>query len=63
MQHGGTFAYNCVAMEELYMTVSVSSSSSSSSSSSVPFTPCGAQGIHEELSSVAVSSYSLDLIP
>jgi hypothetical protein len=31
--------------------------------SSVPFTPCGAHGIHEELPSVAISSYSLDLIP
>ena len=28
-----------------------------------PFTPCGAQGIHEELPSIAVSSYSLDLVP
>jgi hypothetical protein len=27
------------------------------SSSSVPFTPCGAEGIHEELPSVAISSY------
>jgi len=33
------------------------------SSSSVPFTPCGAQGIHEELPSIAISSYPLDLIP
>jgi hypothetical protein len=37
--------------------------SSSSSSSSVPFTPYGAQDIHEELPSVAISSYPLDLIP
>jgi hypothetical protein len=36
---------------------------SSSSSSSVPFTPCGAQGINEELPSVAISNYPLDLIP
>jgi hypothetical protein len=35
----------------------------SSSSSSVPFTPSGAQGIPEELPSVAISSYPLDLIP
>ena len=32
-------------------------------SSSVPFTPCGAQGIHEELASTAISSYPPDLIP
>jgi len=32
-------------------------------SSSSPFTPCGAQGIHEELPSVAISSYPLDLVP
>jgi hypothetical protein len=32
-------------------------------SSPVPFTPCGAEGIHEELLSVAISSYPLDLIP
>jgi hypothetical protein len=36
---------------------------SSSPSSSVPFTPCGAEGIHEELPSVAISSYPPDLIP
>jgi hypothetical protein len=36
---------------------------SSSSSSSVPFTPCGAQGIHEERPSVAISSCPLHLIP
>jgi hypothetical protein len=36
---------------------------SSSLSSSVSFSPCGAQGIHEELPSVAISSYPLDLIP
>jgi hypothetical protein len=30
---------------------------------SVPSTPCGAQGIHEELSTVLISSYPLDLIP
>ena len=34
-----------------------------SSSSSSPFTPCGAQGIQEELPGFAISSYSLDLIP
>jgi hypothetical protein len=39
-----------------------SSSSSSSSLSSNPFTPCGAWGIHEELSVFAIS-ISLDLIP
>jgi hypothetical protein len=33
------------------------------SSSSSPFTPCRALGIHEELPSVAISSYPLDLIP
>jgi len=32
-------------------------------SSSSPFTPCGAQGIHEELPSFAISSYPLDLVP
>jgi len=32
-------------------------------SSSNPFTPCGAQGIHEELPSIVVSSYPLDLVP
>jgi hypothetical protein len=30
---------------------------------SVPFTLCGAYGIHEELPSIAVFSYPLDLIP
>jgi len=34
-----------------------------SSSSSVPFTSCGAKGIHEELPGIAISSYPLDLIP
>jgi hypothetical protein len=34
-----------------------------SSSSSVPFTPCGAQDIHDELPSIAIFSYPLDLIP
>jgi len=34
-----------------------------SSSSSDPFTPCAAQGIHEELPGIAVSSYPLDLVP
>jgi hypothetical protein len=34
-----------------------------SSSASSPFTLCAAHGIHEELSSVAISSYPLDLIP
>jgi hypothetical protein len=35
----------------------------SSSSSSSPFTPCGAQGIHEELPGTAISSYPLYLVP
>jgi len=35
---------------------------SASSSSSVPFTPCGAYGIHEALPSVAISSHPLDHI-
>jgi hypothetical protein len=34
-----------------------------SSSSSSPVTPCGAQGIHEELPGIAISSYSHDRIP
>ena len=37
--------------------------SSSLLSSSSPFTPYGAWGIHEELRSVAISSYPLDLTP
>jgi hypothetical protein len=35
----------------------------SSSSSSSHFTPCGAWGIHKELSGIAISSYPLDLVP
>ena len=31
--------------------------------SSNPFTPCGAQGIHEELPGIAVSIYPIDLLP
>jgi hypothetical protein len=34
-----------------------------SSSSSSPFTACGAQDIHEDLPGIAISSYSLNLIP
>ena len=31
--------------------------------SSNPFAPCGAQGIHKELTDIAVSIYLLDLVP
>jgi hypothetical protein len=31
--------------------------------SSSPFTPYGAQGIHEELPGIEISSYSLDFVP
>jgi hypothetical protein len=37
--------------------------SSSLLSSSSRFTACGPQGIHEELPGIAISSYSLNLIP
>jgi hypothetical protein len=50
------------AFYAVFSNIMVTPLSSSSSSSSL-YTPCGAQGIHEELPGIVIYSYSLDLIP